>query len=243
MRRFINCSCLTTVRKASSEVFDRELKRRQRQFAYNLSNGDYYDYIRAEAGDRLLDRLDDITRTFPLALEIGSYRNHLLNGIKSKENYRGTGGGLGGIQNLVMCDYISRSEDNCSSLTYNEVNNENENILVHSHSVVCDEEFLPFKEKTFDLVLSNLTLHWVNDLPSTFKQIKEVLKPDGAFIGNMFVGETLKELRHCFYLAEQERRGGFSPHSSPMAKPSDCAYLMQNAGFALPAVDVDTITV
>ncbi len=222
----------------SGEVFDRDLKMRQRQFSYDLPGGEYYDYIRSEAAERLLDRLDDITRNFPLALEIGGYRNHVLNGIQAKENFRGSGGGLGGIENLVICDHISR--ENQSSLL---VDKERQSSPVQSHSVLCDEEYLPFKEKTFDLVLSNLTLHWVNDLPSTFKQIKEVLKPDGAFIGNMFVGDTLRELRHCFYLAEQERRGGFSPHTSPLAKASDVAYLMQNAGFSLPAVDVDTITV
>jgi hypothetical protein len=35
---------------------------------------DYFEYLRKEAGDRLIDRLDDISRTFPLALELGSHR-------------------------------------------------------------------------------------------------------------------------------------------------------------------------
>ncbi len=35
---------------------------------------DYFEYIRKEAGDRLIDRLDDISRTFPTALELGSHR-------------------------------------------------------------------------------------------------------------------------------------------------------------------------
>ena len=53
----------------------------------------------------------------------------------------------------------------------------------------------------------------------------------------------LKELRYCFYLAEQERRGGLSSHASPLALPSDIAALVQEAGFALPTVDVDKIKV
>ena len=52
-----------------------------------------------------------------------------------------------------------------------------------------------------------------------------------------------KELRYCFFLAEQERRGGLSSHASPFAQCSDIAALMQAAGFSLPAVDVDVITV
>ena len=59
----------------------------------------------------------------------------------------------------------------------------------------------------------------------------------------MLGGDTLKELRYSLYLAEQERRGGVSPHCSPFAQPSDIVGLLQASGFNLPTVDVDTITV
>jgi NADH dehydrogenase [ubiquinone] 1 alpha subcomplex assembly factor 5 len=70
-----------------------------------------------------------------------------------------------------------------------------------------------------------------------------VLKPDGAFICSAFGGSTLEEFRHSFYLAELERKGGVAPHVSPLLRPSDAAALLQQAHFALPTVDVDTITV
>ncbi len=60
------------------EVFDRHLKRKHRiRAALNVNHEDgpdYFEYIRKEAGDRLIDRLDDISRTFPDALELGSHR-------------------------------------------------------------------------------------------------------------------------------------------------------------------------
>lgn len=37
--------------------------------------------------------------------------------------------------------------------------------------LAVDEEFLPFKKSHFDLIMSSLSLHWVNDLPSTFVQV------------------------------------------------------------------------
>jgi NADH dehydrogenase [ubiquinone] 1 alpha subcomplex assembly factor 5 len=43
--------------------------------------------------------------------------------------------------------------------------------------------------------VSCLSLHWVNDLPGVLVQIKEALKPDGLFLGAMFGGDTLFELR------------------------------------------------
>ena len=62
--------------------------------------------------------------------------------------------------------------------------------------VVGDEEFIPFANGSIDLVISNLSMHWINDLPGAFTQIKNCLKPDGAFIASIFGGtNTLKELK------------------------------------------------
>ncbi|XP_025942350.1 arginine-hydroxylase NDUFAF5, mitochondrial isoform X3 [Apteryx rowi] len=110
-------------------------------------------------------------------------------------------------------------------------------------SVVADEEFLPFKEDTFDLVVSSLSLHWVNDLPRAFREIHQVLKPDGVFIGAMFGGDTLYELRCSLQLAELEREGGFSPHVSPFTAVSDLGHLLSRAGFNTLTVDTDEIQV
>jgi NADH dehydrogenase [ubiquinone] 1 alpha subcomplex assembly factor 5 len=99
------------------------------------------------------------------------------------------------------------------------------------------------EKKSLDLVMSSMNLHWVNDLPGTLVSIKDALKEDGCFIGSLLGGTTLQELRYCFYLAEQERRGGVSPHASPLVTPSDMAGLMQGAGFALPTIDLETVTV
>lgn len=73
--------------------------------------------------------------------------------------------------------------------------------------MVVDEEALPFQAESFDLVLSSLSLHWVNQLPSTFSQIINCLRKDGVFIGAVFGGETLYELRGALQLAELEREG------------------------------------
>ena len=48
--------------------------------------------------------------------------------------------------------------------------------------------------------------------------VARILKPDGVFIGGMFGGETLVELRVALQLAEMEREGGFSPHISPFVE-------------------------
>lgn len=112
-----------------------------------------------------------------------------------------------------------------------------------TRTVLQDEETLPFEPGTFDLVMSSLSLHWINDLPGILTQINSVLKPDCAFIGAMFGGDTLFELRTSLQLAEQERRGGISPRVSPLADVRDVGGLMQKAGFKMLTVDVDDIIV
>ncbi len=106
-----------------------------------------------------------------------------------------------------------------------------------------DEETLPFEENTFDLVSSVLALHWVNDLPGALLQIRKVLKPDGLFLGCLFGGGSLNELRTALIEAESEVTGGVSPRLSPLPSLQDMAGLLQRAGFALPVADIDRVTV
>lgn len=109
--------------------------------------------------------------------------------------------------------------------------------------VQCAEDFLPFKSNSFDLVYSPLSLHSVNDLPGALIQINRCLRPDGLFIGAMFGGETLFELRSCITEAELNMTGGISPRVFPFADKPQAGALLQRAGFALPVVDSELLTV
>src|ERR1700691_3245789 len=109
--------------------------------------------------------------------------------------------------------------------------------------VATDEEALPFGDATFDLVVSALTLQFVNDLPGVLVQIRRALKPDGLFLAALLGGDTLAELRHSFAAAESEVEGGASPRVAPFADLRELGALLQRAGFALPVTDVDRVTV
>ena len=100
---------------------------------------------------------------------------------------------------------------------------------------------LPFAPASFDLVISNLALHWVNDLPGALIQLRRALRPDGLLVAAMFGGETLTELRQALLQAELTEEGGASPRVSPHADVRDAGALLQRAGFALPVVDRATI--
>lgn len=226
-------------KKQQSIVFDRDLKLRQRNWSLSIDESDYYDYLRKECAERLIDRLEDINRSFPLALEIGSHRGHLYSIINSRQGLNGKGG-VGGIEELVQCDTSPLAVE-YTERAYQTL--QKEPLTLSSSMILDDENKFPFEPASFDLVLSSMNMHWVNNLPGLLSEIKNVMKPDGCFVGCMLGGTTLKELRECFYLAEQERRGRLSPHASPFALASDVAALMQAAGFSLPTIDVDEITI
>ena len=109
--------------------------------------------------------------------------------------------------------------------------------------VATEEQALPFADGTFDLVTSVLSLHALNDLPGALSQIRRVLKPDGLFLGSLFGGGTLGELRRAFAFGESETIGGVSPRIAPFADVRDLGGLLQRAGFALPVADVERIDV
>lgn len=195
-------------------VFDRALVRRHRDRAAPAFAE--HGFLFEEIAERLTDRLLDIKRDFPVALDLGSHDGAMRRALA----------GLKGIETLVSADLSPALAARAGA-----------------PAVAADEEFLPFAPASVDLVVSNLSLHWVNDLPGALLQIRRTLKPDGFLCAAMLGGETLVELRHCLIEAEQVVSGGMSPRVSPFADVRDAGHLLQRAGFALPVVDSDTITV
>jgi SAM-dependent methyltransferase len=113
----------------------------------------------------------------------------------------------------------------------------------HWDFVNLDEnEGLSVERGDFDLAVSALSLHAVNDLPGALFQIRKKLRPDGLFVGALFGGDTLFELRSSFAAAETGTTGGVSPRVAPFADLRDLGGLLQRAGFALPVADVERTT-
>ncbi|MDB5557531.1 MAG: SAM-dependent methyltransferase [Enterovirga sp.] len=108
---------------------------------------------------------------------------------------------------------------------------------------IGDEEALPVGPASIDLAVSLLALQSANDLPGALLQIRRALKPDGLFLACLFGGDTLTELRLAFAAAESELEGGASPRVAPFADVRSLGGLLQRAGFALPVVDRETVTV
>ncbi len=198
-------------------VFDRRAVRQHRARA--APRLDAHNFLFREVAGRLAERLDEITRKFPYALDLGCHAGEMSDALA----------GRGGIETLVQCDLAP--EMACAAARK------------EHPSLAADEEALPFAQASFDLVLSTLSLHWVNDLPGALLQLRQILKPDGLLLLALLGGDTLRELRAALMEAEIAEEDGASPRVSPFAEVRDAGGLLQRAGFALPLVDKDTIPV
>ncbi|KAJ3109956.1 NADH dehydrogenase [ubiquinone] 1 alpha subcomplex assembly factor 5 [Phlyctochytrium bullatum] len=207
-------------------VFDRSIKVQQRNRAAMLPDSRVVDYLRDEAAARLVDRFvqKDIKRRFPRVLDLGAGAGHIYKAVDKD-----------------MMDHVVQL-DSADKMLYRDADFKNES-GVTTERIVGDEEFLPFDENTFDCVVSSMSMHWINDLPGAFVQVKRCLKPDAPFVASIIGGETLYELRSSLQLAEIDREGGVSAHISPMTSVRDVGSLLTRAGFSLLTVDVDEIVV
>jgi SAM-dependent methyltransferase len=193
----------------SPEVFDRRAVRLHRERAAPTI-GRAADVLR-NAAERLLDRLDDTTRRYSQALDVGG-RGVVAPLLRAR-----------GID-AVSCDLSPAMA-----------------ALNGGPAIAADEEFLPFVAGSFDLVVANLSLHWVNDLPGALIQLRLALRPAGLLLASVPALGTLVELRQALTEAEVALTGGAAPRVSPFADLRDCAALLQRAGFALPVADVEEL--
>ncbi|WP_304218274.1 methyltransferase domain-containing protein [Phenylobacterium aquaticum] len=198
-------------------IFDRALLRTRLDRAAKAYG--QADFLKRRAAEDIVARLEVIMRDFPRAVDIGARNGAFRNALASSDAAPRVG-------------LLVETEIALGMLGGRD-----------GPRLMVDEEQLPFAFASLDLAVSSLALHWTNDVIGTLIQIRRALKPDGLFIGALFGGATLTELRQSLMAAEMELTGGAGPRVSPFADPNDAASLLQRAGFALPVADVDRVTV
>ncbi len=198
---------------SAPRVFDRALLRQRHLRARALGPS---TFLLDRVAEDAADRLATILRDFSIAIDLGTPGPALRRALAGSPR----------IGTLVAIGHSPDALAPASGL-----------------AVVADEEALPLRDSSVDLVASALSLQTVNDLPGTFVQVRRALRPDGLFLAALLGGETLTELRQSFAMAEAEVEGGASPRVAPFADVREIGGLLQRAGFALPVTDVDRVTV
>lgn len=171
-------------------------------------------FLLDHAAAELAERLSAVMRRFELAVDLGTPTDAVRRALAAS-------GKIGAI--VAAADALDRDSSYLR--------------------VAADEEALPFADQSLDLVVSALSLQFVNDLPGTLIQIRRALKPDGLMLAALIGGDSLTELREVFAAAETEIEGGVSPRVAPFADLRQLGELLQRAGFALPVIDSERLIV
>lgn len=194
--------------------FDRRLLVQRRQRVAPDAAG--VDFLLRRVAEDMAERIAVVHRSFPVAADIGAHHGVLARALAGVEN----------VGTVI-------SVDAAAALL----------AAAPEPKLVADEEALPFADGSLDLAVSALSLQLVNDLPGTLAQIRRALKPDGLLLAALLGGMTLTELRQSWLAAEAEIEGGASPRVAPFVDVRQAGSLLQRAGFALPVVDSETVTV
>jgi len=195
-------------------LFDRRLLRARRaRFAHEI---EAREFLLAHVAREIAERVELMLRPFTLALDLGAHHGPL--GRRVAE--------LPSVGEMIYAESAFALAALCPR-----------------PSLVCDEDLLPFKEASLNLIVSGLALHRVNDLPGALIQIRRALVPDGLFMAALLGAGALIELRQALIEAEAETEGGASPRVAPFGDVREYGALLQRAGFALPVADAETLTV
>ncbi|WP_298817106.1 methyltransferase domain-containing protein [uncultured Roseibium sp.] len=196
------------------DLFDRSLLGSRRARALKSAKPGS-DFLLKVVADDLEDRLHLVNRNFSTAIDLGGHT-----GLVSQA-----------IRNAGKAERVIRAD-----------------LFVADHhllppDLICDDGLLPLRDQSIDLLVSALSLQFVNDLPGALIQIRRSLRPDGLFLATLPGAGTLSELRDSLTRAELELKGGAAARVLPFADTRDLGSLLQRAGFALPVTDLDTLIV
>ena len=102
---------------------------------------------------------------------------------------------------------------------------------------ICgDAEQIPLGDASVDMIFSNLSLQWCNQLDRVFTEFRRILKPDGLLLFSTFGPDTLKELRQCWRAIDQHN------HINAFIDMHDIGDALIRRGFSDPVMDMEMMT-
>lgn len=171
------------------------------------------DFLVKEAADIMAERLNATNRQFETAIDMFSPFDNMLEHLKASPK----------TDTIIRYSASPKKSD--------------------IPTIVGSREEIALEPKSAQLITSIFGLHWSNDLPGTLAQIKNTLVNDGLFLAALPGDRTLMELRDSMLTAESMINGNASLRVDPFGEVRQVGSLLQRAGFALPVVDTEILTV
>ncbi len=203
-------------------LFDYKKLTLQRNRSANLllSKADKnFNFLHQHVENKLFERLHDINRTFNNIAIIGVFGTELSKKLNQYNNKA----------NIVYLDIASQRLKPYKDLD--------------KHCCLFDGSSLPLRHRAFDLVLSSMLLHWVEDLPGLMVQIYNILQPDGLFLASCLGNETLTELTQSLIVGESKVTRGSHARTIPLPELRSITDLLTRAHFSLPVGDSETLNI
>lgn len=181
---------------------------------------EFYDtaaFFQREVADRLLERLDYIQINPQTILDLGAgtgYSAELLEKRYKKSK-------------VIIFDFAEKM-----LLT----SKKRKKWFDRKRYICGDAEQLPFADNSFDLIFSNLVLHWIANKERTISELQRVLKPDGLLLFSTLGPDTLFELKQSWSKIDSE------VHVHSFIDMHDIGDFLQRASFKDPVVDMEFIT-
>ncbi|NVK22186.1 MAG: malonyl-ACP O-methyltransferase BioC [Kangiellaceae bacterium] len=145
-------------------------------FSQAAKSYDQSAFFQRIAGERLMERLDYFKLTPKHILDLGCGTGYFSRQL-TKRYPDAQVTGVDFAQGMVQwCQQQSQSE------TY----------------LCADACQLPFESNSVDLIFSNLTFQWIEDLPQLFHELNRVIKPNGLLLFTTLGPDTLYELKQSW---------------------------------------------
>ena len=200
------------------KIFDRNLLKIHRdRAAVRIKD---HDFLLKFAAENIIDSLSDVDFSPTTILEIGARYGELTQRLMSLYHHA----------DIVACDLSQEMLKNNPS----------------KNQILLDEEQIhndALYTQKFDLIVSSMNMHWINDVSQFLRNISSMLSAEGIFVANFFGAGSLYMLRNILLKIEEQVGVGYRPHISPFIRSEDTYQLAQKAGFGFIVVDNQDIQV